>query len=144
MSGDEGEEKRGMATSLAQKLRILAGNRVLVLRAPDGFAAALAPLPEGVQLETSPKGSYDVVQLFARNSAELERHLKTAIGAVREGGILWIAWPKKSAGVATDLTRDTLWALVQPLGWGPVASVAIDETWSGLRFKPGVEVTARS
>lgn len=128
-----------MATSLAQKLRILAGNRVLVLQAPEAFAAALAPLPDGVQLETTAKGSFDVVQLFARDSTELERHLKTAIGAVRAGGILWIAWPKKSAKVTTDLTRDTLWALVQPAGWGPVASVAIDDTWSGLRFKPGVE-----
>ncbi len=128
-----------MATSLTQKLRILAGNRVLVLQAPEGFVTALAPLPDGVQLETDPKGSFDVVHLFARDSDELERHLKTAIGAVRAGGILWVAWPKKSAKVTTDLTRDTLWPLVEPLGWGPVASVAIDETWSGLRFKPGAE-----
>ncbi|HEV8192338.1 MAG TPA: hypothetical protein VGP82_12795 [Ktedonobacterales bacterium] len=130
-----------MATRLAQKLRIQAGNRVLVLQAPEGFAAALAPLPEGVHLETAPQGSYDVVHLFVRDSTELERHLKTAIGAVRTGGVLWIAWPKKSARVTTDLARDTLWALVQPAGWGPVASVAIDDTWSGLRFKPGVEVS---
>jgi hypothetical protein len=129
-----------MARSLAQKLRIQAGNRVLVLGAPEGFAAALAPLPEGVQSETTPQGSYDVVQLFVRDSTELERNLKMAIGAVRDGGILWIAWPKKTAKVTTDLTRDTLWSLVQPAGWGPVASVAIDDTWSGLRFKPGVEM----
>ncbi len=131
-----------MATSLAQKLRILAGNRVLVLQAPTAFADALAPLPDGVRVETAAKGKdhYDVVQLFVKDSVELERHLKRAIGAVRAGGILWIAWPKKSAGVATDLTRDTLWALVQPEGWGPVASVAIDETWSGLRFKPSAEI----
>ena len=131
-----------MATTLAQKLRILAGNRVLVLQAPEGFADALAPLPDGVQVEAAAKGKdhYDVVQLFVKDSAELERYLKRAIGAVRAGGILWIAWPKKSAGVPTDLTRDTLWALVQPEGWGPVASVAIDEMWSGLRFKPSVEI----
>jgi hypothetical protein len=128
-----------MATSLAQKLRILAGNRVLVLQAPEGFAALLAPLPDGVELETTAKGSYDVVQLFARDSKDVERHLKTAIDAVRDGGVFWIAWPKKTAKVTTDLTRDTLWPLAQPLGWGPVASVAIDETWSGLRFKPGAE-----
>jgi hypothetical protein len=128
-----------MATSLTQKLRILAGNRVLLLQAPETFVAALTPLPDGVQLETDPKGSFDVVHLFARDSTELERHLKRAIDAVRTGGILWIAWPKKSAKVTTDLTRDTLWSLVEPAGWGPVASVAIDETWSGLRFKPGVE-----
>jgi hypothetical protein len=129
-----------MATSLAQKLRIKDGDRVLVLRTPEGFAAALAPLPAGVQVETTPGGSFDVVQLFARDSSELQRHLRTAIDAVRAGGILWIAWPKKSAREATDLSRDTLWQLVQPAGWGPVASVAIDDTWSGLRFKPEVEV----
>src|SRR5262249_11220124 len=126
--------------SLAQKLRIQAGNRVLVLLAPEGFADTLAPLPDGVQLETDPKGRFDVVHLFARDSAELERRLRTAIDAVREGGILWIAWPNRSANVATVLSRDTLWALVQPLGWGPVASIAIDTTWSALRFKPDAEV----
>jgi hypothetical protein len=49
-------------------------------------------------------------------------------------------WPKKSARVATDLTRDSLAALALTLGWGPVSNVSIDEMWSALRLRPEADV----
>ncbi len=125
--------------ALAKKLRILPGNRLLLLNAPDGYSATLA-LPEGVTVETDPAGAYDVVQLFARTLADVERGLPAAIAATRPRGMLWIAWPKKTAKLPIDLTRDTLWPRVHETGWNGVAAISIDETWSALRFRPNDEV----
>jgi len=125
--------------TLAKKLRILPGNRLLLLRAPDSYLATLA-LPEGVTVETDPAGAYDVVQLFTRTLADVDRDLLAAIAATRPRGMLWIAWPKKTTRLPSDLTRDTLWPRVHEAGWSGVAAISIDETWSALRFRPNDEV----
>lgn len=123
------------ASPLAKKLQIKSDCRVLLLNAPEGHEGALAPLPEGATLATAARGEFDVVLLFVRGSKDIERHAQKAMKAVREGGILWIAYPKKTSGIDTDLTRDVGWRSVEAAGWGGVAVVAIDTTWSALRFK---------
>ncbi|MGZ3681890.1 MAG: hypothetical protein ACXVDI_25305 [Ktedonobacterales bacterium] len=130
-----------MATQgVAQKLRIAGGCALLLLNAPEGYERMLGVLPDGVQIATEPVGQYDVVLLFVRDRAELERSLGLATEAVREGGVLWIAWQKKAKRGPDDLNRDSLWAAVQSSGWGPVTNVAIDAMWSALRFKPESEI----
>lgn len=131
---------RVASQGVAQKLRIVGGSAVLLLHAPEGYVGMLGTLPDGVQIATEPAGQYDVVLLFVRDGAELERSLRQATEAVRSGGVFWIAWEKKARRGPDDLNRDSLWAAVQPSGWGPVTNVAIDDSWSALRFKPGVEV----
>jgi hypothetical protein len=136
-----------MPTSLAQKLRILEGSRVALLNAPEGYASALDPLPGGAQVTAIPTDSteqYDVTLLFARDHAEIERLAPRAIAATRDGGVLWIAWPKGGAKARGAITRDTLWPVMAALGWGPVSNVALDETWSALRLRPEVEVKRTS
>jgi hypothetical protein len=133
-----------MPTSLAQKLRILEGCHVALLNAPDGYARMLDPLPSGVEITTSGGDRYDVTLLFARDHAELERLAPTAIAATRNGGVLWVAWPKGGAKTKGAITRDTLWPVLATLGWGPVSNVALDETWSALRLRPEAEVTRSS
>ncbi|WP_438003609.1 YdeI/OmpD-associated family protein [Sorangium sp. So ce321] len=125
---------------LARKLQIKPDSRLLLLGAPGGFAAALEPLPERVTVATAARGQFDVVHLFVRQAKDLEKNAPRAIGAVRDGGVLWISYPKRSSGVETDLTRDVGWQAVVDAGWGGVAQVAIDETWSALRFKPEAAV----
>ncbi|WP_437521051.1 YdeI/OmpD-associated family protein [Sorangium sp. So ce726] len=134
-----------MATEnpLTRKLQIKPDHRLLLLGAPDGFAAALDPLPARVTVATAARGQFDVVHLFVRRAKDLERDAPKAIGAVRDGGVLWISYPKRSSGVETDLTRDVGWQVVADAGWGGVAQVAIDETWSALRFKPGGAVNRK-
>jgi hypothetical protein len=125
---------------LAKKLRILPGNSIRILRAPDGFLAALEPLPEGAYIAQR-DGPCDVTLAFARDSAQLAAVLDDAIAFTRAGGVLWFIYPKKSGALASDLGRDELAAQVsRASGWGPVAAVAIDETWSGLRFKPEASI----
>lgn len=116
-----------MTTSaLGKKLQIKPGNRVLLLDAPEGFAASLEPLPEGAAIATVARGRFDVVHLFARDSRALSRSAAKALDAVADGGVLWIAYPKKSSGVETDLTRDIGWKVVEEAGWGGVAQHAIE------------------
>jgi hypothetical protein len=130
-------------TPLAKKLRILPGTRVLILDAPDGFQRALDPLPAGATTTTSSDGAYDVVLAFAADSAQLAAVRDAAIAATKPGSALWFAYPKKSTGKG-DLQRESVWELVRPSGWGPVSQVALDETWSALRFKPEHEIARGS
>ncbi|HEX6800029.1 MAG TPA: hypothetical protein VF116_20120 [Ktedonobacterales bacterium] len=130
-------------TPLAKKLRILPGSRVLVLNAPQGFAQTLGPLPEGATITATLGSAYDVVLAFAADSAQLTAVRETAIAATKPGGALWFAYPKKSTGKG-DLQRESVWELVRPTGWGPVSQIALDETWSALRFKPEIEISRAS
>lgn len=121
--------------TLAQKLGLKAGQRAAILNAPDAYIDNLTPLPEGVTVSHAIDGAYDFVQLFVRNKADIDSSAPNAMAAVSEGGTLWFAYPKKSGAIKTDITRDIGWETVMNSEWGPVASVSIDETWTGLRFK---------
>jgi hypothetical protein len=120
-------------TPLPQKLGIRAGSRVALVRAPDGFAG-LDSLPDGVRLRTQARGAQDVVVFFATRLAELERRFDSFARAVEPAGGLWIAWPKKTAGVATDLTENVVRDVGLAHGLVDNKVCAVDDTWSGLRF----------
>lgn len=137
-------------SSLLKKLRLLPGQRALVLNAPAGYLDRLAPLPADAALETDANaadmGRYDFVQVFVLDSNELARLAPAAQQACHYDGILWITYPKPSAPagsrLASDLSRDSLWELMKPSGLAPVMQIAIDETWSALRFRPSERVGA--
>ncbi len=128
---------------LAKKLHIKSNTRVLLLGAPEGRAAALEPLPEGASVSTTAQGPFDMVLLFVQKSKALEKGGPKAMAAVREGGILWIAYPKKNSKVETDLTREVGWKVMHEAGWGGVSQIAIDATWSAMRFRPEAAVTRK-
>src|SRR5579862_2956613 len=94
---------------LSKKLLIKPGHRVLLLNTPEDYAARLQPLPEKASLQTRPAVGFDAVHLFVQNSKELERLASSAIKALKIDGSLWIAYPKKTSGLTTDLTRDSGW-----------------------------------
>jgi hypothetical protein len=130
-------EMIGMAdSSLVKKLGLKPGRRVLILNAPDGYRALLDPLPEGVELAATPDGTFDFVQLFAKNKADLARYAPKAMEAVKPGGLLWIAFPKKTSKIQTDITRDTGWDVIQQAGWQGIFLIAVDDIWSAMRFRP--------
>jgi hypothetical protein len=122
--------------ALAKKLLLKPGYRILLIDAPAGYFDSLSPLPEGVEMADGPAGSLDFVQLFARNQAELDRRLPDALRAIRPDGILWLCYPKQSARTGADITRDNGWDMARAAGLEPVTQVAIDATWSALRFRP--------
>jgi hypothetical protein len=121
---------------LIKKLRIQAGQRLLILNAPADYLATISPLPQGVEVHDTQDGEFDFVQLFVSSIAELEEYAPPAIKAVKYDGLLWICYPKQTSGIKTDINRDTGWTVVQEAGLRPVMQVAIDETWSALRFRP--------
>jgi hypothetical protein len=127
-------------TPLARKLQVRPGNRVLILNAPIGYRDRLIPLPEGAELADEPGGDFDVVHLFAHDSAELDRRAPEAMASVKEGGVLWFSYPKRGSQVDTDLTRDLGWETVKGAGLRPVSQVSIDDVWSALRFRPAEQV----
>lgn len=127
--------------TLVQKLLMKAGNAVVILNAPEGYLTALGPLPEKATLRTDAAGeAADVVQLFARSKTDLNAHAAAAFGVLREGGVLWICYPKKSGKIKTDINRDHGWELVSERDYHGVTQISIDDTWSALRFRPRTEI----
>jgi len=126
--------------NLIKKLRLAAGQKALVLNAPPGYLQALGELPANIMLTTQPGGDFDFVQLFVKDQAELERLGPEAFQAVTYDGLLWVCYPKQTGKIKSDLNRDSLWKLMEPTGLSPVMQIAIDETWSALRFRPAEKV----
>ena len=121
-------------TPLAQKLGIKAGCRLYAQAAPANYLQLLAPLPAQVQRVTRLSASTDVIHVFATRRAVLGRALAAARARMRPDAALWVSWPKKAAGVATDITEDTIRELALPLGLVDIKVCAVDETWSGLKL----------
>lgn len=120
-------------TPLAKKLGIKEGHRLVVVHAPPGFTASLEPLPTPLQLSTTLRSAADVIVLFCRSRAELAARLPAAHDKLSPNGGLWVAWPKKAAKLATDLTEDVVRELALPRGLVDNKVCAIDDVWSGLR-----------
>ena len=121
---------------LARKLLIKPGFRIGLVNAPPGYAERLEPLPPDAELAEAGAGGLDVVQVFAGDAAELERVGPAAFGSVRPGGVLWVCYPKGGRKAGTDLNRDVLWELLGRSDLTGVTLVAIDDTWSAMRFRP--------
>ena len=91
-----------------------------------------------------PGEDLDFVQVFVRDSAELARLGPAALGAVKPDGLLWICYPKGGRKAGTDLNRDILWKLMEERGLAGVTLVAVDESWSAMRFRPSGRVGSSS
>ena len=121
-------------TPLPQKLGINPGARIAFIGAPDEFAKALGPLPAGITLSTKVRGPLDVIVFFTDKRAQLDKRIAALQAALEPAGGLWIAWPKKSSGVPTDITEDVLREVALPRGLVDNKVCAIDQIWSGLRL----------
>jgi hypothetical protein len=122
-------------TPLPQKLGIKADHRMALLGAPKDFSSTLGPLPSGVEEKTRlvDTAVFDIVLLFVTRQADLEAKFASVARHLDPAGGLWVAWPKKASGVASDVTEDTVRAVALAAGLVDNKVCAIDETWSGLR-----------
>ena len=121
-------------TPLPQKLGIKAGHRVVLLDAPDGFAATLGPLPDGARIVAGRPGAGNVVLLFAAWRTGLADRLPAAKALLPPDGGLWLCWPKKTARRPGDLDENRVREIGLAAGLVDVKVCAVDETWSGLKF----------
>jgi len=123
-----------MDDTIFRKMKVKPGMSVTLLHTPPDY-----PDYDGFSHVENNKS--DFVHLFITNRAEFFERFTTAVGAAADGGLLWLSYPKASGKQKPDINRDSLWELVLPHGWHPVAQVALDETWSAIRLKqnePGV------
>jgi hypothetical protein len=127
-----------MAASLAKRLQLRAGTTLSLLNAPADVEERLKVELAGVV--PASEGEAGAALLFVGDLADVRDKAPAAFDAVAAGGPVWIAYPKKSSGVQTDVDRDTLWSAVLEMGWAPVRQIAVDETWSAVRFRPEKEV----
>lgn len=123
-----------MPQSFAQKLNLKPGQALALVNPPDGMTGALAAqLPEN-PLFSGAVSQAEAVLVFLTQQAEAGS-LAGIYASLKTGGLAWAAYPKGGSKVPTDLNRDILWKLIEPLGWRPVRMVALDETWSAMRFR---------
>jgi hypothetical protein len=127
-------ERDYSGTPLPRKLGIKPGTTLALLDAPDGFAGMLQPLPPGVRVVTRAQGELDVVVLFVTRRGRLAERFPAAAARLAPDGGLWIAWPKKSSRVATDLDFDVVQSTGLDAGLVDNKVCAIDATWTALRF----------
>ena len=125
-----------MAQTLLKKMHVKLGMRLLVLHAPQGFDREINSQVEEVSVETSPDGQYPAVLLFVSSLQDVELYAPQALEAIAFDGLLWMAYPKGSSGVKTDINRDHGWDVVRSQGYETVSAISIDGTWSALRFRP--------
>ena len=122
------------ATPLARKLGIRPGDTVALVGAPRGFEDELEELPDGVQVRHRAGGHPSLAVLFTTRARDLERRFASLARSVWPDGGLWVAWPKRSSGVDTDLDENRLRDIILPLGLVDNKVCAVNDVWSGLRF----------
>ncbi len=122
------------STPLVLKLGIKPGMRVGLRHAPEGFLRLLEPWPDGASVTTPAHGPLDAAVLFAERAGLLEQEFAPAAAALTQSGMLWVAWPKRSSGVATDLTEDRVREIGLAAGLVDVKVCAMTNVWSGLKF----------
>jgi len=121
-------------TPLPKKLGIKEGTRMLLIDAPNGYRALLKPLPKDAEFIAKVKPPHSFVHLFATSALELEDRLTEILSGLDPDGTIWVSWPKRSSGVKTDITEDTIREIALPMGLVDIKVCAIDATWSGLKL----------
>ena len=124
-------------TPLAKKLGIKDGLRAVLLHVPDDVTSEFRHALGKCRIQRISghnSGGLDFVFLFAKSRAELGLELLPAAKALAPAGMLWISWPKKSSGVATDLTEDVIRQSGLNAGLVDVKVCAVTDVWSGLKF----------
>ena len=119
---------------LSQKLGLKPGFRIFADGAPADYRKIVGEWPEGAMLVARASAPLDLVHLFAVEAKGLPAKLSRYRKAIAPDGMIWVSWPKKASGVATDLSDVVVRDLALPLGLVDTKVCAIDETWSGLKF----------
>ena len=120
--------------SIVQKLGIKPGFCIFVDGAPSAYESLVGPLPADVKVTARPKPPLHVVHVFATQAAGLAGKLRSYRAVIAPDGMIWVSWPKKSSGVATDVTENVVRNTALPLGLVDIKVCAIDDIWSGLKF----------
>ena len=120
-------------TPLVKKLGLQPGMTVQVIDAPAPYEEIVDGLPDVTRVSRTGAGT-QFVHVFASEATRLKRTLATLRDKLPSNATVWVSWPKKASGVATDINENTVRDLALPLGFIDVKVCAIDATWSGLKL----------
>lgn len=120
---------------LWKKLGYKDGTVAFVDGPPPGYKALLT-LPAEIRVKWLAKyaAGTEFVHVFSTSASELKAKLKSYRKTIAPNGVVWVSWPKKSSGVATDITEDVIRDVGLPTGLVDIKVCAVDETWSGLKL----------
>ena len=121
-------------TPLAQKLGIKTGFRIKTKNPPSNYQKLLKPIPNEVAFSNRFRSEVDLWHLFTASRNELSQQLRIAQKQIRQNGMIWVSWPKKSSGIPSEITEDTIREIALPMGLVDVKVCAVDDTWSGLKL----------
>jgi len=117
--------------ALLRKLQLKPGSRMVLIATPAEIEAAL----QGAVTLTEPGQGCEAALAFCNSAADVAALAPQAMTGLVEDGLLWFAYRKGEAAKASGLSRDVGWAALKDLGYRPVRSIAINEAWTGLRFR---------
>lgn len=121
-------------TPLKHKLGIKEGFIMRLIHQPDYYFGLLEDLPENIKIEKDTKTKKDFIHYFAREAAQLKRDILLLRNEIKENGMIWVSWPKKTSKIKTDMDEEVIRHLALTHGLVDVKVCAIDETWSGLKL----------
>jgi hypothetical protein len=122
-------------TPLWKKLGYRTGTASHVDGAPLHYASLLE-LPPDIEVTwlARPKPGMKFAHVFATGAKGLETKLRSYRKLIDPAGVIWVSWPKRSSGVATDITEDVIRRVALPMGLVDIKVCAVDATWSGLKL----------
>ena len=121
-------------TPLPKKLGVKPNQRIALVNAPNDFAKVLGRLPENAAIVKRLEAPLDLVLLFVDREQTLVKQFPILANKLRSNGMIWVAWPKKSSGVATDLVFEKVQRIGLDCGLVDVKICAVDDVWSGHKF----------
>lgn len=121
-------------TPLPKKLGIKDGFVVCLVGAPSEVLTELKTELSRCKVSQTAEMPLDFAMLFSKSEALFTKEFKRLAKQLAPAGMLWVGWPKKSSGVATDLTENTIREIGLAQGLVDVKVCAVTEVWSGLKF----------
>jgi hypothetical protein len=122
--------------ALAKKMKLRAGQRAALVKAPEGYLKELSPLPNGVELAEKLTGKFDWVQVFVKNKTELDNLISSVVRVLKPDTLVWISYPKGTSKLQTDLTRDRGWEVLRTLDLKWLTLISVNATWSAFGLRP--------
>jgi hypothetical protein len=125
-----------MTTPLDKKLQITPGTTVHILNIPDDVKPWLILELIHYQIEYSPSDTMKAIILFIKDRLQLEQSVYPLLAGLNEKSLVWLAYPKATSVIKSDINREILWKSLRAVGWRPSHVMALDDCWSCMRFRP--------
>ena len=121
-------------TPLAKKLGLKEGFTIKLVNQPEYYFKLFADLPKALDNQEDPKIKKDFIHFFTGEADGLKKGLYHYKKEIKQNGMIWVSWPKKSSGVPTDVTEDVVRDLAIKNGLVDIKVCAVDEVWSALKL----------